>query len=61
MLVIAAELFDGDIGAWEQYLVDHGTARQKRDLPSVSELRRLVIREPGVLEMLRDSAAVAPN
>ena len=62
MLVIARELFDGDIDAWERYLVDHGTSQQKlRDLPCLHALRRLVRGDRRLDALLREPAALLPN
>jgi hypothetical protein len=59
MLVVAVDLFGGDVDAWERYVVDFGTDRQRlADLPWISEIRRLAAREPAVRALLSgDSAA----
>ncbi len=61
MLVVAIDIFGGDVDAWEHFVVNHGTDRQRRsDLPWISELRRLAQHEPAVRALLSRERA-SPN
>ncbi|MHB0968387.1 MAG: hypothetical protein ACYC7A_04810 [Thermoanaerobaculia bacterium] len=61
MLVVAVDLFGGDVDAWERFVVDFGTDRQRlSDLPWISEIRRLAAQEPAVRALLSGDGP-APN